>query len=147
MLKKLSLLQLKILRDVYTQNWSKNFVTHQLLSSFIERFEKYPEWTEKVHFLSDKSENLSSDGSFVMINENKIYFDTFEAFPHFKMMKSLSCLDFEKEPKMFVNMSDKFRPFLKYFRQCHNLEETYDNCRRLVVLKSDKNNYEKFIKE
>lgn len=147
MLKKLSPLHLHILRDVYTQNWPKNLVSHQLLTQFIEMSEKYPKVFEKIHVLSDRTENFSSDGSFVALNGNHIHFDTFENYPHDKMVKMICSLDFASGPKIFVNFKETFRPLMSDIQRFLNLEVTSDECARLIKFKSDKENYRKFVKE
>lgn len=147
MFRKLIPQQIAILRDVYSNNLMNNIATQQVLTHFIERFEKYPEWSEKVHFLSPKNSSLSHDGTFVLVNGHHIQFDTREPPPYTNVIKILSSLDFT-ERKMFVNVRENHRQIvLDDLTRLLNLEKTYEQGRRLVKCPVDDETLEKFIEE
>ena len=52
-------------------------MTCGLLDHFIDRFQKFPEWEDKVQFLKLEGSQIN-DATFVFINGQHIYFDTLE---------------------------------------------------------------------
>lgn len=147
MFRKLIPQQLHILRDVYSQNLMTNISTQQLLTHFIERFEKYPQWVEKVHFFSPKNSNLTKDGTFVLVNEHQIQFDTLEPPPYTNLIKILSSLDFS-ERKMFVNVRENYRHIvLDDLTRLLNLEKIYEQGRRLMKCPVEEETFQEFIQE
>jgi hypothetical protein len=124
MLTKILASDLPIYRRLYQLKWPKYLVTCGLLDHFIDRFQKFPEWEEKVQFLKLEGSEIN-DATFVFINEQHIYFDTLEEPPFDKLNSLMNKLDYSEE-KVFIGVRDAFRPFLDDLIRIHHLERTFD---------------------
>lgn len=134
MLRKLVPNQLKVLRDFYAENLPSSVPSHQLLTHFIQRFEKVPKWQEKVHFLAPKNSNLTKDGTFMFVDGEKVHFDTMEEPPHLETVKMLSNFDFG-ERKIFFGIRNSHRQIiLDDLMRILNLEKIFDHGVRFVAL-------------
>lgn len=116
--------QLPKLKDLYKVDWPLHITTHSTIELFIERFVKHPEWKAKVRFLSFR-DDWRTTGSFVMIIENRIFFNTLESFPFNSVKKALVLTDFE-DKMMFVNIRDALRPVILDIVKIHHLKVVSD---------------------
>jgi hypothetical protein len=64
---KISLSELKELQEIYKSDWPLHVITHNTFKNFIHRFEKFPEWKNKVIFWSLNGD-WKKHGTFVMVN-------------------------------------------------------------------------------
>lgn len=109
-LENISVENLPDLRDIYKIDWPLHIATHSTLQVFIDRFAKFPEWIKKVQFLS-LNDVWRSSGAFIMVHENRVFFNTLEAFPFSCLRKLLLILDLG-ETVTFVNIRDSLRSVL-----------------------------------
>lgn len=105
-----------------------------LIVHFIDRFEKKPEWEDKVKFWT-LSDEWKQGGSFALVNENDrhIMFNT--PWPYTSLQRILELLDYDEE-KVFVSFRDIFRPTVFNVIRVQNLQVTFDSSTRCVY--SDK---------
>jgi hypothetical protein len=115
---------LPILRDIYKKNWPLHIATCSTIDIFIDRFAKFPEWMKEVQFLSLKHFWRSS-GAFIMVHENRVFFNTLEAFPFNDLRKLLLVLDLG-ETVAFVNIRDSLRDVIFYATRVHHFSVVSD---------------------
>lgn len=132
MLTKIIKSDLKIYRRLYQAEWPKYLVSFGLLDHFIDRFNKLPEWEEKVQFLKTKESDIN-DGTFVFINGPHVYFDTLETPPYSKLEKLMNKLDYSQE-KVFIGVRDVFRPFIHDLIRIQYLEKTFDTGTKCMLM-------------
>lgn len=132
MLTKILASDLHIYRRLYQLKWPKFLVTCGLLDHFIDRFQKFPEWEEKVQFLKLGGDEIN-DGTFVFINGQHVYFDTLEEAPFDILNSVMNQLDYSEE-KVFIGVRDVFRPFLDNLIRVHHLERTFDLGTRCLLM-------------
>lgn len=132
MLTKILASDLHIYRRLYQLNWPKYLVTCGLLDHFIDRFQKFPEWEDKVQFLKLEGSQIN-DVTFVFINGQHIYFDTLEEAPFETLNNLMKQLDYSQE-KVFIGVRDVFRPFLDDLIRVHHLERTFDLGTRCLLM-------------
>lgn len=111
---------------LYEANKPLHAITTVAIGHFIERFNKKPEWEKKVTFLS--LNNWKETGTFAMVNtnENLIFFNTFEPWPHESLRRTLNLLNYDK-PVVFVCFRDVFRSVVLDVIRVQNLEITFDS--------------------
>lgn len=135
-LKIISVDRLPALRDLYKVEWPLHISTFSTIQIFIDRFARFPEWIERVSFLG-VDEDWETCGAFVMINENRVFFNTLEAFPFVKLEKVLFRMEFESSIS-FVNIRDALRPVLLNSIRVHHFEIVSDiGTRSFRMLKED----------
>lgn len=100
--------QLPILRDLYKLDWPLHVATHSTIQVFVERFANFPEWIKKVKFLILKNFGWKSCGAFVMVDENRVFFNTLEAFPFNDLRRLLLNLELG-DTVAFINIRDSLR--------------------------------------
>ncbi len=123
--KKLTIPEIKFLKNLYKVNWPKYVPTFALLEHFIERFAKHPEWQEKVKFLTINESSLQG-GTFLMIYCNYIVsFNSLEAEPYTNLEKLLNDLDFSEEKKFWA-MELHHVEVVEKIVKLQNLEKTFD---------------------
>lgn len=129
-LQKITKLQLVELRDLYRAEWPLHVATFSAIVHFMERFEKHPEWEEKVKFWTLNDEWKQS-GTFAMVNENDnhILFNTLEPWPYSSLQRTLELLDYD-EPKVFISFRDIFRQIVHNVIRVQNLEIRFDSSTR-----------------
>ncbi len=124
--KKLTIAEIKFLKNLYKVNWPKYVPTFALLEHFIERLEKYPEWQDKVNFLTINEDSLKC-GTFLMIYCNYIVnFNSLEAEPYTNLEKLLNNLDFSEEKKFWA-MELHHVEVVEKIVKLKNLEKTFDD--------------------
>lgn len=102
---------LKILKHKFNDDYPLHISTISTLETFIERFQKYPEWAQKVKFFS-LQDDWNICGSFIMvIGGKRVYFNTLEDFPQPKLKLALITMDFE-DKITFINIRDGLRHLL-----------------------------------
>lgn len=123
--KKLTIDEIKFLQNLYKVNWPKFVPTFGLLGHFIERFEKHPEWQEKVHFLTVNADSLES-GTFLMNYCNYVVmFNSLEAAPYANLEKLLNVLDFTEEKQLWA-MEVHHGQVVEKLVKSQNLEKLFD---------------------
>jgi len=132
MLTKILASDLHIYRRLYQLNWPKYLVTCGLLDHFIDRFQKFPEWEDKVQFLKLEGSQIN-DATFVFINGQHVYFDTLEEAPFDTLNNLMKQLDYSQE-RVFIGVRDVFRPFLDDLIRVHHLERTFDLGTRCLLM-------------
>lgn len=123
-LKKIQIDQLTKLSDLYKVDWPLHITTQSTIRLFIDRFNNHPEWVNKVDFLSFK-DDWSTHGAFIMLHENRIFFNTLEPFPFNNLRRALYLLQFN-EILTFVNIRDALRPVIVDVIRIHHLEVLSD---------------------
>lgn len=123
-LKKISVDQLPVLRDMYKVHWPLHISTFSTIQLFIDRFAKHPEWIARVSFFSF-DEDWKTCGVFIMNNENRIFFNTLETYPYAKLGKALVRMNFESRVS-FINIRDALRPALFIAIRVHHFEVVSD---------------------
>ncbi|CRL01454.1 CLUMA_CG014315, isoform A [Clunio marinus] len=123
-LKVISLKDLPKLRDLYKASWPLHCATHSTIQVFVDRFEKHPKWMEKVKFLCF-GESWIRVGAFVMIYENRVFFNTLESFPYDELKKLLLRVEMP-DMAAFVNIRDSLRSLLFDVIRIHHLEVISD---------------------
>lgn len=116
--------QLNELKGLYKIDWPLHISTCSTIQLFIDRFEKHLEWVEKVSFFSI-DDDWKRFGTFVMINEGRIFFNTLESFPFHNLRETLQRVDVN-ERLSFVNIRDALRPVILDFVRCNHLEVVSD---------------------
>lgn len=130
--KELTIEEIKFLQDLYKVDWPKFVPTFALLSHFIERFEKHPEWREKVHFSTINEDSLKC-GTFLMIYCNYIvHFNSLEGVPHTNLEKLLNELDFSEEKK-FCAMDVNHVHIVEKMVKSQNLEKLLDESSKCTL--------------
>lgn len=124
MLNKLSKNLLPIYRDLYKFNWPTYMPSYCVFQHFINRFNKHPEWEEKVKFLTLPDEDIS-DGTYALTYGPYIYIDSLESAPFIQLEKLLYNMDI-KSDQMFVNFRDDFRPLVLDLLRIKRMEKTFD---------------------
>lgn len=121
------------LKESYKVNWPLHITTTSTIQLFIDRLANYPEWKTKAQFLS-YGKDWKSTGTFIMINENRIFFNTLESFPFSAALKALINVKFEDE-MIFVNIRDSLRSVIFDVVRIQHLEVVSDigtKCFRLA---------------
>lgn len=125
MFKKLIFDELKFLQNLYAVDWPKYVPTFGLLGQFIERFEKHPEWQNKVNFLTINDNSLNQ-GTFLMIYCNYIVcFNSLEPAPFANLEKLLNSIDFTEEKK-FWSIEIHHGEVVEKVMKSKNLEKLFD---------------------
>lgn len=137
-LQKIAKEDLPQLRDIFKADWPLQVVSYALIEHFIDRFEKKPEWEEKVKFLS-LGDSWKKTGTFAVVNENdlNITFNTLEPAPYPILSRTLELLDYNQE-MAFVSFRDVFRSVVFDVLRVHNLEATFDSGTRLIYMPREK---------
>jgi len=122
------------LKRLYEVEKPLHVVTTVAISHFMERFNKKPEWEKKVTFCSS-DDNWEKTGTFAMVNtnDNHIFFNTFEPWPHDSLRKTLELLNYDR-PMVFVCFRDKFRQLLFDMIRTQNLDITFDSGSKTIYL-------------
>ena len=106
-LKKIPVENLSTLRDIYKINYPLHVATQSTIQVFIDRVEKTADWENRVQFLS--FENVwKTNGAFIMVQENRIFFNTLEEFPFKTLHRMLINLELEGKV-VFTNIRDCLR--------------------------------------
>lgn len=136
--KKLTIDEIKFLKNLYKVNWPKYVPTFALLEHFIERFEKHNEWQEKVTFSTINEDSLKN-GTFLMVYCDYIMnFNSLEADPYENLEKLINDVDFTEEKKIWA-MESHHAEVVEKIVKIQNLEKTFDDSSRctLHVLNED----------
>lgn len=106
-LEKIPVESLPILKDIYKIDYPLHVVTQSTIQVFIDRIKKTPNWDNQMQFLS--FENVwKTNGAFIMVQENRVFFNTLEEFP-FKTLRRM-LLNLELDDKVvFINIRDDLR--------------------------------------
>lgn len=123
-LKKIQIEHLIELKGLYKIDWPLHITTCSTIQNFLDRFRRYPEWIKRVSFFSI-NEEWKQFGTFVMINENRIFFNTLESFPFKNLRKTLLLFNFEEKLQL-VNIRDALRPVVADLIRIHHLEVISD---------------------
>lgn len=137
-LRKIPVNQLSKLSELYKVDWPLHITTYSTIRLFIDRFKNHPQWINKVDFLSFK-DDWRTHGAFIMLHENRIFFNTLEPFPFNNLQRALCLLQFN-EILTFVNIRDALRLVVEDVIRIQHLEVLSDigtKCFRL--LKEDLN--------
>lgn len=120
------------LKSLYQRDWPLHASSYAIVDHFIDRFDKQPEWEEKVKFWT-LNDSWKATGTFAMVNDNDqhIFFNTLEDPPYGSMSRTLELLNMEEE-KVFIAFRDIFRPMIHDVIRVQNLEKTFDTGTRLV---------------
>lgn len=126
MFQKLSIKELKYLQYFYKVNWPKYLPTFGLLTHFIERLEKQPDWQDKVQFLTTNVNSLRDNGTFLMLYCNYIvFFNSTEESPYTNLAKLLDKLDFFEE-KQFWSVEVHHGGLVENLIKSKQLEKLFD---------------------
>lgn len=114
------------LKKLYEVDKPLHAVTTLAIRHFIERFDRKPEWEEKVKFLS-LNDDWRKTGTFAMVNnnDNHIFFNTLEPWPYKSLRKTLDLLNYD-QPIVFIGFRDIFRPVVFDVIRVQYLEMTFD---------------------
>lgn len=134
-LKKLTSDQTGHLRDIYKINYPLHVSTCSTIELFIQRLQKQPEYNEKVCFLS-LNDDWTTNGTFVMTDENRIFCNTLESFPFVSLRKILLSIELEDEIT-FVNLRDVLRPVIFDILRIHNFEIISDVGSRCFLMRKE----------
>jgi len=115
---------LPVYRDLFKHHWPKYMPSYCVFNHFINRFDKHPEWTEKVKFLTLKDDDIS-DGVYALTCGPYILIDSLEMSPYPKLEKLIYNLDLA-DNQMFVNFRDDFRPLIMDLLRMRGMEKTFD---------------------
>jgi hypothetical protein len=121
---KISVDQLPQLRDLYKRNWPLHIATHSTISLFHNRFLDHPQWIDRVEFLSFENA-WKSTGTFVMIQDNRVFFNTLEEFPFEMLRRLLFGIELDDETA-FINIRDLLRPIIYDTLRVHYFEVVSD---------------------
>lgn len=135
-LQKIPVAQLFELKELYKFDWPLHISTVSTIQLFIDRFGKYPEWAEKVTFLSF-GEDWRTSGAFIMINGSRVFFNTLEAYPFVKLKNSLTRMSFESDIVTFVNIRDGLRVVLLDLIRVHHFEIISDIATKSYLMRKD----------
>lgn len=138
MLFKLSKNLLPIYRDAFKRNLPKSTVSVGLLDYYIDRFNKHPEWENKVHFYGakDSKNQIDEQANFVVTLGSFgqfIYFDSLADTPDKILLPILNELDY-KDDKVFVAIQDEFRNLMHAVIDAHSLEKVYDSRAKIITI-------------
>lgn len=123
-LTKIPVEDLPTLRDLYKAEHPLHVSTFSTIQLFIERFEKHPEWVEKVCFLS-LNDDWRKTGTFVMTNSSRVFFNTLEMHPFNHLRQALLLMEFN-DKITFVNIRDALRPLVLDIIRIHHFEIASD---------------------
>lgn len=135
---KISKQNLLILKRIYKIDWPLHVVSYCAIDHFINRFEKQPEWEDKVKVWS-LNEDWRENGTFAMVNDNdqNILFNTLEPPPYSTLRRTLELLNYEGQ-KVFICFRDLFRPLVLDVIRVQNLEATFDSSTRCMFMPREK---------
>lgn len=132
MFKKLTINEIKFLKDLYKVDWPKFVPTFGLLAQFIERFEKHPEWQDKVHFSTVNNDSLKC-GTFLMTYcKHIVCFNSLEASPYSNLEKLIKELDFSEEKKLWA-IEECHVEVVEKIIKSQNLEKTFDESSKCTL--------------
>lgn len=123
-LRRLSIDNLNNLRQMYAKDRTLNSTTVNAITNALNRIRKTPELKERVEFLS-LNDDWRRDGTILIRNESRVYFNTLEKAPYRSIRSSLDALDFDNEIT-FVCISDRFRQTLHDFLWYNGLEVRFE---------------------
>jgi hypothetical protein len=103
--------------------WPLRAPTAALILNHINRVKKFPEFEQKTEFLS-LSDEPEVDGTIIVKNGSKVYFDTLEAAPFPRLERAVNLMNFESETA-FVSIRDSYRPILFNLMGTKKLEKTW----------------------
>lgn len=116
--------KLQVLRQMYGENRTLNSTTVNAITNILNRIKKTTELEKRVEFLS-LDDNWCRNGTFLIKNESRIYFNTLERAPYQSIRSTLDALDVDNDIT-FVCISDKFRTILHDFLWYNNLERIFE---------------------
>lgn len=116
--------KLKVLKQMYGENRTLNSTTINAITNILNRIKKTTELEKRVEFLS-LDDNWCRNGTFLIKNESRIYFNTLERAPYQSLRSTLDALDVDDDVT-FVCISDKFRTLLHDFLWYNNLERIFE---------------------
>lgn len=116
--------KLKVLKQMYGENRTLNSTTINAITNIFNRIKKTTELEKRVEFLS-LDDNWCRNGTFLIKNESRIYFNTLERAPYQSLRSTLDALDVDDDVT-FVCISDKFRTLLHDFLWYNNLERIFE---------------------
>lgn len=125
-IKKLSASDLLKFKDFYKVNWPLHIATYSTLDIFARRFEKHPEWAERVNFYGVQGEPEHFKTVIMIHSGDKVFFDTLEAFPYDNVRRALLVVDLGHK-FTFINVRDCFRPLLLDVIRVRRLEICHEN--------------------
>lgn len=125
-LKKLEIKNLRNLKELYEINYPKHLNTTSTIQVFIERFERFPQYSERVEFFVNDDDSWKSNGVFILIIDGiKIYFDSLEDAPYSTLKSALMSLKMN-ETATFINISDRLRVLLLDIIRIRHLKIIHD---------------------
>lgn len=116
--------KLQVLRQMYGENRTLNSTTVNAITNILNRIKKTTELEKRVEFLS-LDDNWCRNGTFLIKNESRIYFNTLERAPYQSVRSTLDALDVDNDIT-FVCISDKFRTILHDFLWYNNLKRIFE---------------------
>lgn len=148
-MKKLTIKELTFLRELYAKNVPKYVPVVGLLDHFIDRFEKHPEWMDKIDFFTIDESTLRS-GTFLMhyamIDTTCISFNSLEAAPYRNLEHLLNSLSYSKEKfYKFWTVSEEFRILIENLSRAKNFEKLEDNRSECSEFKMDRDKLLKIL--
>jgi hypothetical protein len=116
--------QMPKLRDFYKREWPLHIATYSTISLFYNRFLDHPQWIDRVDFLSFDND-WQTTGAFVMIQDNRVFFNTLEEFPFKTLRRLLLSIQLDDEVA-FINIRDLLRPIIYDTLRIHYFEVVSD---------------------
>lgn len=99
------------LQELYKVDWPLHILTYNTFKIFINRHKKIPKWSEKIQFWSLNGD-WRTNGTFVMVNDYLMFFNTLESEPHGEISKALMLIRYPKF-SFFMDIRDMFWPLLR----------------------------------